>query len=324
MRRSSKALGLCTALLALGSTGCPKGMCFLQVCSDGKCECSISSCQEGASYNLETKGCVCDAGRIALDGQCMLPAEANAYCGKGFRFENGGCVAITCGATDVLDVGTGQCVPRQQVATSIGVQVGEGQQLGCAAGSRLVVEGGTAACVPESQTCARDQLWNGQACVKSAQCPTGQVFDAQTAKCVAYAQGEGSANVAVDVRQWAAANYGPDGGPGSSKFCSQFARKPWAFGIAEGQQATLRVAIVLAFPGGKIATGSVQTSPSYTVSSATVPPKGAAAVQEAAQSLFTTLQLGGGQPTAESVTTTVQCVIVNASKPIVVPATAGM
>lgn len=324
MQRSSVALGTLTALLALGTAGCPPGMCLLKVCSNGKCECPVSSCQSGASFDLDKNGCVCDADKFALNGQCLSLADANAFCGKGFRFENGGCVAITCGPNDIMDVGTGQCVPRAQVAASAGVQVGEGQKLGCPEGSLLVVESNTAACVPASQTCARDQLWNGQACVKAAQCPTGQALEPSSGKCVAFTQGAGSAEVSVDVRQWAMANYGLDGGPGTSQFCSQFTRKPWAFGIGEGQQATIRVAIVMTFADGQVATGIVQTAPSYTVGSAAVPPKGVAAVQEAAQSLFVTLQRGGGVSTVPSLTTTVQCVIVNASKPIVVPATAGV
>jgi hypothetical protein len=305
--------------------GC-QGMCLVQICENGVCRCAVSTCPDGASWSMDQNQCVCDQGKISLDGQCLGPAEANAYCGKGFHFENGGCVPTKCGPNEELDLASGGCLPRGQVAavaSSMGVTLGEGQKLGCPAGSRLVVEGQSAACVPESQTCAPDETWDGQRCIKATRCGTGQIFDPGRGGCVAYATGAESNALVVDVRQWATANYGPDGGNGTAKFCGQFARKPWSFGVSEGQRAAIRIAVTLSFPGDSIATGAATTTAQFTVSGAPVPAKGAAAVQEAAASLFATLQRGGGQPNAAAAVTTVQCIVENAAKPIAVPETAG-
>ena len=139
---------------------------------------------------MSKKQCFCDTDKVALDGQCLSPQAANEYCGKGFHYENNGCVPTRCAPNEELDLATGGCVPRQkmnEVANNMGVQVGEGQKLGCPPGNKLVVEGNSAACVPDSQTCAPDETWNGQACAKTAQCPTGQACDPALGKCVAFA-----------------------------------------------------------------------------------------------------------------------------------------
>jgi hypothetical protein len=316
------AMGLVAAAVLLA--GCPKDMCLLQVCHNGDCRCSWSTCTEGATYALDQKRCVCDEGRVPLDGQCLTPQAASAFCGKGFRYEGGGCKLVDCPAGQEMDHATGNCVPLQQVASNMGVQVGAGEKLGCPAGTKLVVDGNTAACVPLEQTCAPDETWSGQACVKVGQCPTGSVWNQATGQCVAYAQGGDAEQLSVDVVQWAQANYGPNGGNGTTKFCGKFARKPWSFGVAEGQTAAVQIAVNLSFPGGNISAGSVQTGPTFAASGNAVPARGAAAVQEAAQSLLTTLQLGGGQATAPTVSTTVKCFIVNAAKPAPVPATGGV
>lgn len=325
MRTLWVALGLIATITLL--TGCPKGMCLLQICENGQCRCSWSTCPEGASYNLDEKRCACDEGRVAIDGQCLTPEAATAYCGKGFRYEGGGCVTVQCPAGQEIDYATGNCISPQQVnevANKMGVQVGAGEKLGCPPGSQLVVDGDAAACVPLSETCAPDETWSGQACVKAAQCPTGSVWDQMTGQCVAYAQGADSQELSVDVAQWAFANYGPHGQNGTTKFCGQFARKPWSFGVSEGTTAAVQVAVTLSFPNGQIATGAVQTAATYANSGKAVPPRGATAVQEAAQHLFTTLQLGGGQATTPAANTTVRCIITNAAKPVPVPATGGV
>ena len=316
-----------SALAATTLLGCPKNTCFLTYCSNGVCSCPVSSCPDGASYDLKQNKCECDAGKIALDGQCLSPQAANEYCGKGFHYENGGCKPTTCPANEELDMATGGCVPRQkmnEVANNMGVQVGEGQKLGCPPGNKLVVEGNSAACVPDAQTCAPDESWNGQACAKTAQCPTGSAWNPSLNKCVVFAQTGGSEAVTVDVTQWAASNYGPDGGQGTSKFCGSFAKKPWLFGVGEGQSAMVRVAITMTFPGNKISDGTVQTAATFGSNGRGVPEQAGAAVQSGAQSVFMLLQGGGGQTAAPATVTTVQCAVVNAAKPIPVPATGGV
>jgi hypothetical protein len=307
--------------------GCPKNTCFLTYCSNGVCSCPVSSCPDGASYDLNQSKCQCDTGKIPLDGQCLSPQAANEYCGKGFHYDSGGCVPTRCGPNEELDLSTGGCLPRQkmnEVASTMGVQVGEGQKLGCPPGNKLVVEGNSAACVPDSQTCAPDEVWSGQACTKIAQCPTGQAWNAALGKCVAFAQTGGSEAMTVDVAQWSASNYGPDGGQGTGKFCGSFAKKPWSFGVSEGQSAMIRVAITMAFPEGKIAQGAVRTAATFASNGRGAPQAGADAVQSGAQGVFTLLQLGGGQAATPTTVTTVQCPVVNAAKPIPVPATGGV
>jgi hypothetical protein len=318
------ALALASPLLALG---CPGNACFLKICQGSRCRCSISSCGDGAAFDTKQGRCRCLKDFIPLAGQCMTGAQANAYCGVGRHFENGGCVANQCGPADELDQSTGLCVPRErvnQVATGMGVQVGEGQKLGCPPGQKLILDGNVAACVPLSQTCARDETWNGQACVKVVQCPTGQIWDTALATCVQYAKGSDADELVVDVNQWAYSNFGPNGGMGTASFCGAFAKKPLSFGLVEGATAFVRVNIAMSFPDGEIAKGVIQTSTTFEASGNPVPARGAAEVGMVAQNTFTTLVLGGGRSSLPSAGTIVRCAVINAGKPQPVPATGGL
>lgn len=307
--------------------GCPANACFLKICQNGNCRCSISSCGDGAAFDTKQNRCRCLKGFIPLAGQCLTSAQANAYCGVGRHFENGGCFVNQCGPADELDQSTGLCVPQgrvNQVASNMGVQVGAGQKLGCPPGQKLILDGSTAACVPLSQTCARDETWTGQACAKVVQCPTGQIWDPTRAQCIQYAKGSDSDEMVVDVNQWAYANYGPDGGAGTTAFCSMFAKKPLSFGIVEGATAFVRVSIVLSFTGGEIAKGALQTTSVFDGSGNPVPPRGAAEIDLSARDIFSTLALGGGRSSTQNAMTTVKCAVVNAGKPQPVPATGGL
>jgi len=307
--------------------GCPSNACFLQICQGNHCRCSISSCGDGAAFDTKQNRCRCLKGFIPLAGQCLTPGQANAYCGVGQHFENGGCFVNQCGAADELDQSTGLCVPRDrvnQVASNMGVQVGAGQKLGCPAGQKLILDGSAAACVPLAQTCARDETWTGQACAKVVQCSTGQIWDPTLAQCVQYAKGSDSDELVVDVAQWAFANYGPTGGMGTSSFCSTFAKKPLSFGLVEGATSFVRVAITMSFLGGEISKGVMQTTTVFDGSGNAVPAKGGAEVEIAARGIFGTLVQGGGRASALSASTTVKCAVINASKPQPVPATGGL
>jgi hypothetical protein len=306
---------------ALVVAGCPKNACFFQTCINGKCECSISSCVDGAEFDLQQNTCVCVEGRVSVQGQCLTQAAADAFCGKGYTYGAEGCKVTLCGEGQQRDEASGACVASADLAQKLGVPVGEGEKLGCPPGNVLVLEGDEGTCVPAEQACARDEAWNGTACVKVGSCPTGSAWNTATNQCVAYASsGE---EVAVDVMRWSDANYGPNGGNGTAAFCNQFSRTPWRFGVPEGQSATVQVVIDMAFPGGQVNAGTVRTAPSYTTTSTPVPAKGAESVQASAQSIFSTLVMGGGKASAASAQTTVKCRIVNASKPLPVPATGG-
>lgn len=315
------------ALLALAPAvlvGCPENSCFLKICQGSSCRCSISSCSDGAGFDTKQNRCRCLKGYLPIAGQCLTPQAANAYCGVGRHYEAGGCAPDRCRPGDEIDQSTGYCVSREQVASNIGVAVGAGQQLGCPPDQELVVDGPTAACVPRSQTCARDEVWTGQACAKVGQCPTGAMWDPALGQCVQYAQGSGEGGLVVNVGQWASANYGPNGGMGTSGFCGAFAKKPHSFGVVEGASAYVRIAVMMSFPESEVARGVVQAVTVFDASGNPVPPRGAAEVDTAARSIFDTLVLGGGRASAPTASTTVRCAIIHAGKPQPVPAVGGL
>ncbi len=319
--------------LSLGAplvlTGCPENACFLKICNGPNCRCSISGCGEGAAFDTRSNRCRCTVGHLSVAGQCLTPQEANSYCGLAHHWENGGCALDRCRPGDELDLSTGLCIPRDQVnqvGAGIGVQVNQGQQLGCPAGQKLIIDGKTAACVPLSQTCARDETWTGQACAKVVQCPTGAIWDANLGQCAQYAQGASGDGLKVNVGQWATSNFGPQGGPGTPAFCGSFSKKPWSFGVTEGSSVMVRVQVNLSFPDGEIAKGVAQTVTAFDNSGNPVPAKGAAEVDASAKSTLAPLVQGGGKASAGTATTTVKCPVVNAAKPqsVPVPVTGGI
>ncbi len=331
-RKATPALfgGWAAAVLVLGAglaplaTGCPEGSCFLKVCNGADCRCSISSCSDGAAFDLQQNRCRCLRGYFDVAGQCLDQSHASAYCGRGYGWVNGGCVELQCKPGDQLDLTTGGCVPKAQVSQQTGVQVGQGQKVGCPAGQKLVFDNGVAACVPASQACAKDEVWNGTVCQKTVTCATGSVWDPARGQCVAYAQGGGGSELTVDVVTWAASNYGQNGGAGTPSFCSTFAKKPYSFGIQPGSSAAIRVQVMLSFTGQEIAKGQMQTVAAYDQSGGPVPPKGAADVQSGAETSFGALVAGGGRARTPSVQTTVKCIVTNSAKPQAVPESGGV
>lgn len=322
---------LAAGVLGLGAAapGCFTNSCLFTICDGPECRCSVSTCGEGAAYDNRLRRCRCLPGRVLLGGHCLSPRVANAYCGAGYHWQNGGCYPDhVCNAGDELDHGTGRCLPREQVnqvATNLGINVGPGQKLGCAPGQKLVIDGQSAACVPLEQTCARDETWTGQACVKATPaCPEGATWDRAKNACVAFTQENPAEGLRVDVGRWAMANFGPDGGNGAAAFCNAFARKPWSFGVNEGSTAIVRVSVSMAFPDMQIARGAVQTRSVFGASGNPVPQKGAAEVDAAARAVLAPLVEQGGLASAPGATTTVRCLVVNAGRPAPVPATGGL
>ena len=324
-RAAAAALALGRALtLPAMLAGCRGDMCILKVCQGNDCRCPISSCGEGAGFDIKQNRCRCLKGYLSVAGLCVTKAEADQYCGVGRHWEDSGCAQDRCRPGDEIDQRTGWCVPREQVANNLGVAVGPGQVLGCPAGERLIVDGPTAVCVPLSQTCAPDETWTGQACAKLNRCPTGSIWDPQRGQCVQYAQGAGAGELTVDVASWAQASYGQNGGTGTSAFCGQFAKKPLSFGILEGSTAMVRATITMSFPDREIAKGALQTVSVFDASGNPVPPQGAKEVDAAARQLFAPLLLGGGRASAPSASTTVKCAVTNAARPRPVPAVGGL
>ncbi|MBI4952827.1 MAG: hypothetical protein HY908_12400 [Myxococcales bacterium] len=304
-------------------TGCPEGMCLLQVCTNGKCSCPVNTCVEGADFDVSKNQCVCDEGRFGINGQCLEQAAADAYCGKGAKWEGTGCKRIQCSGGQEFDEASGACKDVKAVASNLGLEVKEGEKLSCPAGQKLVVDGDTAACVPVAETCGPDEIFEGNACKKKQQCAAGQMWDAAANTCVKYAEG-GSDGAVVQVGEWMRTNFGADGGMGMPTFCSQFARKPMSFGVTPGNSAMVVIGVNLSFPGNDVATSSVATSPSFQGVSIAVPARGAQEVQTAAVNTLATLQRGGGKAGEASGKVTVKCPVVNAAPPIVVPASSGV
>jgi hypothetical protein len=329
MRFGTLVLAAGVLVLAAGAPGCLTNTCLWTVCDGPYCRCSVSTCGQGASYDNRIGRCRCLPGRILIGGHCLSQQVANSYCGVGYHWEQGGCAPDrVCRPGDELDHATGMCIPREQVnqvANNMGINVGPGQKLGCPAGQKLVIDGQSAACVPMEQTCARDESWNGTACVKTvATCPEGSAWDAAQARCVEFAKENPNEGLAVNVGQWASTNYGPSGGNGAPAFCNAFTKKPWSFGVNEGSSAVVRVSVSLFFPDQQIARAAVQTNTVFAASGNPVPVKGAAEVDAAARALLGPLVEQGGRAAAPSATTTVKCTVVNAARPAAVPATGGL
>ncbi len=328
-RAAVAAVGLAASAAITLLGGCPANACFLEICTGKDCHCSLSSCGDGAGFDTRQNRCRCLKGFWDVAGQCLDQQAANRYCGVGYGFSGpqeggpgGGCIKLECKPGDTLDLKTGFCIPKAQVAQNAGVALGQGQTLGCSAGEVLVVDNGQGACVPASQACAKDETWNGQACSKTVACPTGQAFDLQLGRCVPYASSSGD-ELTVNVQQWAFTTYGPPNGPGAPSFCNAFAKKPLAFGVGSGSSAMVRVNVQLSFPDQDVGKGRAQSTAVFDASGNAVPAGAAGDVQAAVDSSFQALVAGGGKASAANASTTVKCAVVNAGKPVVVPEAGG-
>lgn len=318
-------------VLGMGAAapGCFTNTCLYTVCDGPYCRCSVSTCGEGAEYDNRIRRCRCLPGRELVGGHCLSREVANTYCGAGYHWQNGGCTPNqSCNSGEEIDYATGRCIPREQVnqvAQNLGINVGPGQRLGCPLGQKLVIEGPSAACVPVAQTCARDETWDGRSCAKApAPCPEGAVWDGAVRQCVAFAKESPSEGLAVNVPQWAYANYGPDGGNGTAAFCNAFTKKPWSFGVNEGSSAIVRVSVRILVQDLQIARATVQTQSVFAGSGNAVPMKGAGEIDAAARAVIAPLIEQGGRATAPIAATTVRCLVVNAGRPAPVPATGGL
>ncbi len=310
-------------VLSLLAAGCPSNTCLLSV--NGRC--TWSTCPDGADFDTQRKTCVCQPNRIPLGGGCLTLAAANQYCGKGAHFENAGCAPNRCAPGLEIDQDTGACTTPQQatqVASNMGVQVGQNQKLGCPQGEQLVVEGQQASCVPLQQTCGRDEVWDGRVCRKTGQCPPGSGYDAQSGGCVKFATTADSRSYTVDLPTWVRTSYGADGGPGSSSFCGAFNKHPLAFGVRAGTTMRLKIMVRIDVPGGDVTHATVSTLAAVESSGAPAAAKGSAEVQQAAQNTLGSLVAGGGQSSVATALTTVGCSVVNSSAPTAVTVSGGV
>ncbi|MBM4357083.1 MAG: hypothetical protein FJ096_03145, partial [Deltaproteobacteria bacterium] len=154
-------------------------------------------------------------------------------------------------------------------------------------------------------------------------CPTGSAADPTTGECVAYGS-SGAASYRVDVRTWAQTNYGKDGGLGAPGFCGAFAKKPWMFGVSEGQSAMISIKLELSFPGDEVGSGVVRTTSAFeNAYGRTVPKSGADGVAKSAEEVLARLRSGGGSADPKELALTVRCPVVNAARPAAIPAVGG-
>jgi hypothetical protein len=295
--------------------------CFLEV--NGTCQ--LSSCASGEAFNDKTKRCVCEVGRIPLGGGCLTQGEANKFCGKGAGWTPRGCFPLSCPAGWLLDLETEQCVSKAQIDQQAGM--GAGKTLGCAPGTVLVINQGAGSCVPVAQTCAKDEVYDGRGCVKTKSCPQGQVLDATSMSCVQVTRPSASPKddptPTVDVMAWSRANYGPEGGTGSTGLCGPIARKPLAFGVAPGGAMRVIVQIGLQFDGGMTDQGRVITSGIVEATGQPVQVQGAAQIQLSADTLLGSLRAQHAHSQPAQLTTVVKCLVVNGAAPEPVPSTGG-
>ncbi len=313
----------CMSVLA----GCPSNMCLVKVCKGdmSSCRCSWSTCPSGSIYDTTRETCVCEQGRVSLNGACLTTAQANEYCGKGSRYQNYGCVAVACPPGQELDQDSGTCLAKQQVdqvAQNMGVPVGQNEKLGCPPGLVLVIENAhTASCVPPENACARDETWNGHTCVKTQRCAPGWVFDPARGTCVAVSTEDN--HYTVDLHEWTTATYGRSGGNGTSAFCSGFNKKPTTFGVAAGATARLRIEVAVSAAGRNVAQAQVQTAAIVEGSGLPVTPKGAEEILRTARELLASLVGQGGKANTELARTNVLCSITNGARPAPVPVPAS-
>ena len=224
----------------------------------------------------------------------------NRFCGKGAHFENGGCTPNRCprGSTSTKIPGpasppdTGH--PSGQATWGSRFE-GKNEKLGCPAGEQLVVGGAQAACVPLQQTCGRDEVLNGAACQKSAQCPTGSSYDAERASVREVHQLGRGPGLYGRFAYPGSARSGPDGSAkGSLAAFVSLQRTAGVRGSRRGLAAGQNRGPVQA-PGGEISKASVTTIALVNPGGQPVATKGRSEVAQAAQNTLSSLVAGGGK-----------------------------
>lgn len=324
MPPTSRLLGVAGLALFLSLTACPKGQCFLrfqETDSAGNVKsnkCLLDTCPTNASFTDGT-GCACQANFVTLGGGCVTLAEATASCGVGNKYENGGCIAITCPAGQILNAQTGACQSKQAsdqaVAANAGVTLKEGQAVGCPAGYTYVVNGADGACVPNELTCATGTKWDGSKCV-AVQCPAGNAYDAATGQCVKLATTGDEKTFSVQAKLKAA--MGPD-------FCAPHAKNPAGFNVQPGQTLTIKVLVSVTVPNQQLDQTALVSARTTNLGGAELTEKmypGVARInKQVNEQVLTGIRSLGGKSVEPNATAEVSCVIKRA--PIQVVETHG-
>jgi hypothetical protein len=211
--------------------------------------------------------CACAQDSVLVLGACVPPAVGDAYCGPAERMGKDGCSSRACGASERLDVVTGQCV----AATSL-----SGAPEACSAGAVTLASAGHAFCAPREATCPRGTHRDGVRCARPPGCPPGALPEGSGCRpIVSFASAPGRAPT-VDVGAWVALVIGPGGGHGSDDLCSRLARRPEAFGVPRGETRMVTVRVALEIPDQDLSRVSATVSEGPLRSS---PNSGAAATE---------------------------------------------
>lgn len=322
--RATRLLGASALLgLALAAAGCPKGQCWVRLQKTDSAgnvqsdECLVDSCVKNSKWVDAKHACECSAGFVTLGGACKTEAEANASCGKGYQYANGGCVAVTCAAGQVMNADTGKCENKADsdaaVAASAGVSIKAGQSIGCPAGQTYVISGRDGSCVPNELTCGAGTKYEGGACV-ATNCPAGTVYDANSNQCTKIGNDSNSFSVQVKLNS----ELGPS-------FCAQHAKNPAGFHVMPGQAMTIKVQVTVSVPGNAIEQTSLVSVKTTNVGGAELTP---ALFPEVAninkhvnEGVISNIRSLGGKSIETQATSEVTCVIKRA--PIQVIETKG-
>jgi hypothetical protein len=252
---------------------------------------------------------------VTLDGACVPPSLAAAYCGKAASYGEAACVPAECSWGGPADLATGACLSTsavREIAAGAGLTVGAEDSVGCESGSLLSVEGGRLGCVPEEGSCGRGARWVEGGCSPPNTCPPGRLAGHAGCEGFLTAGGRDGQGVLVDVGAWTRLAIGPDGGEGAPGVCAPIAQRPWLFSGLEGAAPTeLRLVFALVFPDNDVTRVHVQVTGAK--------PLGTDFLERTAAPLVEALRSLGGTATAASVTTTVRCPLGNASPPVARP-----
>jgi hypothetical protein len=326
--RAAAAFALVASVAGTGAltgalTACQPPATCPRAGSMGACE---AACPAGARIE-SSKGpaasCACVDG-VVLEGSCVTPATAAAFCGKAAGYQQGGCVPKPC-PNGALDDVTGTCESPSDLR-EIG-HAEDGENLGCDDGTVLLVDPSHVRCVDEKASCPRGAAWTNGGCQPGPACPPGNLPGGlpDRGPCVPFLRtGTGSgtsggATVIVDVGTWARLALGPDGGEGTAALCSGVARRPWLFSALTGASPIrVRAEVTLTFPDNDV-TRVHERVALWDLEHHALSEAATGALAQSARALVETLRSVGGLSSAASVTATVACSLLETSEPKGVP-----
>ena len=259
------------------------------------------------------------AASIAASPSCVSLEDAEAFCGKGATWKEGGCRARKCGRDEALDIASGACAPLRALSEKQGIALLEDEVLACPNEGSLVVADGMATCIARDAACGRGGYLRGDgACDPLPSCEKGAVRDLTRHRCTPVLARGGEGEI-LDVGTWTRIVFGADGGAASPYLCAAIARRPGVFGLPPRGTTTLRIAIDMTFPDNDLSQARARA---IATDAAGAPLMGTAAVallDAAIGALVTPLRRVRGVANASSATTSVRCVVRNVASPQAAP-----